>query len=66
MKRQTSDQEIIFVTGKGGVGKSTVAAALALKSANQGKKTLLMELGHQSFFQDFFDIPITYQPSKFR
>ncbi len=49
-------QEIHFVTGKGGVGKSVVAAALALKKAREGKKVLLVELGDQSFFQDFFEL----------
>jgi anion-transporting ArsA/GET3 family ATPase len=61
--RQVRKQKIIFVTGKGGVGKSAVAAALALKQAQSGQKTLLVELGYQSFYQDYFDLPeVTYQP----
>lgn len=56
-------QEIHFVTGKGGVGKSVVAAALALKLSQEGKKTLLVELGDQSFFRDFFGLAqVGYQP----
>lgn len=58
-------QKIIFVTGKGGVGKSTYAAALAQKYALGGQKTLLVELGDQSFYQEFFSIPaLGYQPQK--
>jgi anion-transporting ArsA/GET3 family ATPase len=34
-----------FVTGKGGVGKSTVAAALALATAKRGARVLAIELG---------------------
>ncbi|MBV2169811.1 MAG: AAA family ATPase, partial [Bdellovibrio sp.] len=57
-------QEIHFVTGKGGVGKSVVAAALALKKSREGKKVLLVELGDQSFYKDFFDLPaVGYQPT---
>lgn len=48
--------EILFVTGKGGVGKSAVAAALALNRAESGKKTALVELGDHSFYQDYFDL----------
>lgn len=56
-------QEIIFVTGKGGVGKSVAAAAIALKRARAGKKTLLAELGYQSFYKDYFGLPeVHYQP----
>ena len=32
----------IVVTGAGGVGKTTVAAALGVKAASQGKKTLVL------------------------
>lgn len=56
-------QEIHFVTGKGGVGKSVIAAALALKLSRSGKRVLLVELGDQSFFRDFFDLPqVGFQP----
>jgi hypothetical protein len=41
---------IIFVTGKGGVGKSAVAAATALQLARAGKTVLLVELGSRSFY----------------
>ncbi len=37
-------QRLWVVTGKGGVGKSTVAAALALASAREGKRTLVCEI----------------------
>ena len=38
------DRRLLFVTGKGGVGKTTVAAALALLAAQQGRRTLLCEV----------------------
>lgn len=50
-------QEIHFVTGKGGVGKSVIAAGLALRKSREGKRVLLVELGDQSFFKDFFNEP---------
>lgn len=63
MNKKTVPQEIIFVTGKGGVGKSAVAAALALKKSRQGMKTLLVELGSHSFFKDYFSLPeVGFQP----
>lgn len=37
------ERELLLVTGKGGVGKSTVAAALALALADRGRRTLLLE-----------------------
>lgn len=57
-------QEIHFVTGKGGVGKSVIAAALALKKSKEGLRVLLVELGNQSFFKDFFALPeVGYKPT---
>ena len=38
------DRRLVFVTGKGGVGKTTIAAALAHLAASQGKRTLLCEV----------------------
>ena len=38
------DRRLIFVTGKGGVGKSTVALALGLLAARRGRRTIVAEL----------------------
>lgn len=38
------DRRLVVVTGKGGTGKSTVAAALALVAARQGKRVLVAEV----------------------
>jgi len=38
------DRRLLVVTGKGGVGKSTVAAVLALAAARRGSSTLLVEI----------------------
>jgi anion-transporting ArsA/GET3 family ATPase len=38
------DRSLLFVTGKGGVGKTSVAAALGLLAAQHGKRVLLCEV----------------------
>lgn len=46
-----------FVTGKGGTGKSTVAAALALALAAGGRKVLLVEVEERQGIAQLFDVP---------
>jgi anion-transporting ArsA/GET3 family ATPase len=41
---ELSDKRLLVVTGKGGVGKSTLAAALAMQSAREGLRTLVCEV----------------------
>ncbi len=41
------ERRLIFVTGKGGVGKSTVATALGLLAARHGRRTIVAELAGQ-------------------
>ncbi len=38
------DRSLLFVTGKGGVGKTTLATAIALYAAEHGRRTLLCEV----------------------
>ncbi len=47
---------IYIFTGKGGVGKSSVAAAHALKSAEEGKKTLLVSTDMAHNLGDIFGV----------
>jgi anion-transporting ArsA/GET3 family ATPase len=54
-----------FVTGKGGTGKSTVAAALALTLAAGGRKVLLVEVEGRQGIAQLFDVPpLPYQELK--
>ena len=46
-----------IVTGKGGTGKSTVAAALALALASRGKTVLLCEVENRQGVAQLFDVP---------
>jgi len=41
------DRRLLIVTGKGGVGKSTVAAALGLLASRRGKRVLVAEVNAQ-------------------
>jgi anion-transporting ArsA/GET3 family ATPase len=49
------DRKLVFVTGKGGVGKTTVAAGLALLSSQRGKKTLVCEVDAKGNLADFYE-----------
>jgi anion-transporting ArsA/GET3 family ATPase len=41
------DKALLYVTGKGGVGKTTVAAALGLAAAAHGRRTIVCEVAEQ-------------------
>jgi anion-transporting ArsA/GET3 family ATPase len=49
---------LIFVTGKGGVGKSTVCAGLGHALAKLGKRTLIVETDTYSAMADLLQLPI--------
>ncbi len=49
---------IILFTGKGGVGKSTIAAATAVRTARQGRRTLLVSSDLAHNLSDIFEVPV--------
>jgi anion-transporting ArsA/GET3 family ATPase len=49
------EKRVLILTGKGGVGKSTTSAALALIGANRGKRVLVIEVDAKGNVPDFFD-----------
>ncbi len=55
---------IILVTGKGGVGKTTVSAATALKAADLGYRTLVMSTDPAHSLADAFGVPLGNEPTQ--
>lgn len=53
---------IILYTGKGGVGKTTVAATTALRAARRGQRTLVMSTDAAHSLGDSFDAPLGGEP----
>jgi anion-transporting ArsA/GET3 family ATPase len=51
------DRRLLFFTGKGGVGKSTVTAATALLAAERGKRVLLVEVDAKGNLTALFEHP---------
>ena len=50
-------KRLVLVTGKGGVGKTTVAAALGIAAARAGRRTLVCEIAAQGRICAAFGVP---------
>lgn len=59
-------KRIILYTGKGGVGKTTVAAATGLLAARKGYKTLVMSTDPAHSLRDAFNIELGPEPKEIR
>ena len=56
---------VILYTGKGGVGKTTVAAATAVRCAQLGQRTLVISTDAAHSLGDSLDFPLGEDPKKF-
>jgi anion-transporting ArsA/GET3 family ATPase len=57
------ERRLLFVTGKGGVGKTSVAAALGLLAAGRGRRTLLVDIDAKGSLADVLETrPTTFEP----
>lgn len=51
------DRPLVIVTGKGGTGKTTVAAALGLAAVARGGRAIVCEVGRQQRLPSLFGVP---------
>ncbi len=59
------DLELVFVTGKGGVGKTTVAAALAEVAARRGQRVLVCEMDAKGALATAFEVSqLEFKPTE--
>jgi anion-transporting ArsA/GET3 family ATPase len=57
------ERRLVFVTGKGGVGKTSTASALALLAARDGRRVLVCEMDAKGSLASAFDTaPLTFHP----
>ena len=64
--RPANGTRYIFFTGKGGVGKSTLACATAVYLADEGLKTLIVTTDPASHLQEIFEQEVSYDPTPVR
>jgi anion-transporting ArsA/GET3 family ATPase len=50
------ERELLVVSGKGGVGKTTLAAALGMLAAERGLRTIVVEVGEQRRLAELFQL----------
>jgi arsenite-transporting ATPase len=60
--RALIDREVLFVGGKGGVGKTTCASATALAASRRGRRVLLVSTDPAHSTSDIFERPIGPEP----
>ncbi len=56
-----ADRNLVIVAGKGGVGKTTCSAAMALMFAKQGRKTMLVTVDPAKRLQDSLGVPVGFK-----
>lgn len=62
--RALLDRAVLFFGGKGGVGKTTCASALALAASREGRRTLLVSTDPAHSTADIFERPIGSEPAE--
>ena len=60
---EQSVPRVLLFTGKGGVGKTTTAAATALRCADAGPRTIVLSTDPAHSLADAFDVPLGPLPS---
>jgi anion-transporting ArsA/GET3 family ATPase len=50
------ERKLLVVTGKGGVGRTTIASAIGLLAADRGLRTLVVEVSHQDRLPELFGL----------
>lgn len=62
-RKPGTDVRVLLLTGKGGVGKTTLAAATAVGSARQGLHTLVLSTDHAHSLGDAFGVRVGHDPT---
>jgi len=58
-------RRLLFFTGKGGVGKSTIAAATAILAADHGQRVLLVDVDAKGSIAELFEVPaVGFEPRR--
>jgi len=62
--RELYDRKVLFFGGKGGVGKTTCAAAVALAASRRGRRVLLVSTDPAHSTSDIFETPFTSEETE--